>query len=179
MNFWANAVGFVALVVFLLGYLQKKRSNILLLNLISRILYIVQYIMLGALAGAVLDVAGALATVFAQRKNSPFIKRHLKLVIIAVNIAIIASGIYVMIVAEDKFGFLPILGVMLHTNAFWLDDEKKIRRLSIIGSPFWLVYNFVSAAYFSCVGDILSIASLGLSMYRYDRKSVREKTEKK
>lgn len=179
MNFWANAVGFVALVVFLLGYLQKKRSNILLLNLISRILYIVQYIMLGALAGAVLDVAGALATVLAQRKNSPFIKRHLKLVIIAVNIAIIASGIYVMIVADDKFGFLPILGVMMHTNAFWLDDEKKIRRLSIIGSPFWLAYNFVSAAYFSCVGDVLSIVSLGVSMYRYDRKSVRENSNKK
>lgn len=170
MDFWANAVGFVALAVFLLGYLQKKRSNILLLNLISRVLYIVQYIMLGAFSGAVLDVAGAFATILAQRKESPFIKKRLKLFVIFVNVIMVGAGIYVMLAAKDIFGFLPILGVVFHVNAFWMDDEKKIRRMSIVGSPFWFAYNFLSGAYFSCVGDALSILSLGISMYRYDRK---------
>ncbi len=177
MDIWANAVGLVALSFFLLSYLQKKRSNILLFNLISRVLYVVQYVMLGAFSGAVLDVAGAAATLLAHKKSSGFIKKHLKLVIILINLFIVGAGIYVMIATKDNFGFLPILGVMLHTNAFWIDDEKKIRRISILGSPFWLAYNFISTAYFSCVGDALSIISLGISMYRYDRK--KSKKDKK
>ena len=170
MYFWAQVVGFIAVFFYLLGYLQRKRGYILLFNLTSRLLYILQYLMLGAFSGAVLDVAGAFATVLAQKKEQPWIKKHLKAVIIFVNAVIVGAGIYVMIISKDNFGFLPIIGVMLHTNAFWIDDEKKIRRLSMLGSPFWLAYNFISSAYFSCVGDTLSMVSLGISMYRYDRK---------
>ncbi len=175
MYFWAQVVGFIAVFFYLLGYLQRKRGYILLFNLTSRVLYILQYLMLGAFSGAVLDVAGALSTVFAQKKDAPWIKKHLGAVIIFVNVVIVAAGIYVMVISEDVFGFLPILGVMFHTNAFWIDDEKKIRRLSMIGSPFWLAYNFISSAYFSCVGDTLSMVSLGISMYRYDRKKSKGK----
>lgn len=175
MYFWAQVVGFIAVFFYLLGYLQRRRGYILLFNLTSRILYILQYLMLGAFSGAVLDVAGALSTVFAQKKNTPWIQKHLKAVIAFVNVVIVGAGIYVMVISNDIFGFLPIIGVMFHTNAFWIDDEKKIRRLSMVGSPFWLAYNFISKAYFSCVGDTLSIVSIGVAMYRYDRKKSRVK----
>jgi hypothetical protein len=40
--------------------------------------------------------------------------------------------------------------------------------VSFLGSPFWLAYNFISGAYGSCIGDILSMVSIGISIYRYD-----------
>ena len=177
MDYIALAVGLVAVFFYLLGYLQKNKKSILALNLTSRILYILQYILLGAYSGAVLDVAGAIATVVAGKKNSGFIRKYRIAVIAAVNLIIVGSGIYVMIIAKDPLGVLPIIGVMCHTNAFWFDNEKHVRRLSMVGSPFWLAYNFLSRAYGSCVGDILSMVSLGISMYRYDRKNKNEKAE--
>lgn len=80
---------------------------------------------------------------------------------------IIAAGLPLY---KNIFSLFPIIGVLLHTGAFWMDDEKKIRQVSLLGSPFWLIYNFISGAYGSCIGDILSIISILVAMCRYDFK---------
>lgn len=167
MNYIAFIVGLAAVTLYLLGYLQKKRTNIILLNASSRILYIVQYILLSAFEGAVLDIAGVISSFLAQKKDSNFIKKHLKWFFIASNLLIVVMG---LLLYKNIFSTLPIIGVVLHTSAFWIDDEKRIRQVSFLGSPFWLVYNFVSGAYGSCIGDILSMVSIAISMYRYDFK---------
>lgn len=62
---------------------------------------------------------------------------------------------------------LPIAGVLLHTSAFWINSEKIIRRVSLLGSPFWFVDNFLSRAYGSAIGDILTICSILIAMLRH------------
>ena len=163
----AFVVGIVAVIFYLLGYLQKKRNRIILFNVTSRILYIIQYIMLGAFEGAVLDVAGTVSSVVAQKKEVPFIKKHIKIAIVVVNLFIVAMG---LVTYKNLYSILPVIGVVLHTGAFWLDNEKTIRKVSFLGCPFWLLYNFISGAYGSCIGDILSMVSIGIAMYRYDYK---------
>ena len=165
MKIVATVIGVVAVCLYLLGYLQKRRKQIILFNVSSRILYILQYVLLGAFEGAVLDVAGTITSLLAQKKSTAFIAKHLKLFIVAASVLIIAAGLFVY---EDWISVLPIIGVLLHTGAFWLSNEKVIRIVSFIGSPFWLLYNFLSGAYPSCVGDILSMVSLAISMFRYD-----------
>lgn len=168
MNKLAFIVGLVAVTLYLLGYQQKKRNNIILFNATSRILYIIQYILLSAFEGAVLDVAGTISSFLAQKKNTTFIKKHTKWFVIGVNFLITAMG---LMLYKNIYSLLPIIGVLLHTSAFWLDDEKRIRQVSFLGSPFWLVYNFVSGAYGSCIGDLLSMVSIGIAMFRYDIKA--------
>jgi hypothetical protein len=121
--------------------------------------------LLSAFEGAVLDIAGIISSVLAQKKDKAFIRKHLKIFVVGVNIIIVAMGLTLY---QNVYSLLPIIGVVLHTSAFWIDDEKIIRRVSLLGSPFWLVYNFVSGAYGSCIGDILSMVSLSISMVRYD-----------
>ena len=163
----AFILGIAAVALYFLSYLQKKRNHIILLNASSRVLYILQYILLGAFEGAVLDVAGILSSVLAQKKDTPWMKKHIKLIFVCVNLLIIGMGLCLY---ENAYSLLPIAGVLLHTGAFWISNEKRIRQVSFLGSPFWLVYNFVSSAYGSCIGDILSMISIGISMVRYDFK---------
>ena len=164
-NLIAQIIGIVAVVTFLLSYQQKKRKNIIAFNATSRILYIIQYIILGAYEGAALDVLGTVSSVAAQNKHKSFISKHLKLVIILINLGIVAAGLALY---ENIFSLFPIVGVILHTSAFWMTEEKLIRRVSFIGSPFWLVYNIASQAYGSAIGDMLSIVSISIAIYRYD-----------
>ena len=164
-------IGILAVITFLVSYQQKNRRNIIIFNIISRVLYIVQYCLLGAFSGAVLDVLGALASVIAEKKDKPFIKKHLGIVIIAVNASIIIAG---LLLYENVFSLLPIAGVMLHTGAFWLSDERIIRRISLAGSPFWFVYNFVSRAYGSALGDLLTMGSIIIAMIKYRKKETKE-----
>lgn len=171
-------IGLAAVAMFLLSYQQKTRGGIIVFNVISRVLYIIQYFLLGAFAGAVLDILGAISSVIAKKKSSGFIKKHTKAVFIAVNLAIIAAGVITMILSSDCFGVFSIVGVLLHTSAFWMDDEKKIRIVSLAGSPFWLVYNFISKAYGSVIGDALSIGSILIAIFRYDILPNRKNKEK-
>lgn len=170
----AQGIGFVAVTLYLLGYLQKKRKSIIAFNLTSRVMYIAQYILLGAFEGAVLDVAGALSSVFAGKKDNSFIKKYKIPVIILMNLAIIGLG---LLVYESPLSLLPIVAVMLHTGAFWISDEKWVRRISLLGCPPWFIYNFMSEAYFSSVGDALSFLFILISIFRYDIPHKKHKKE--
>lgn len=165
MKIIAFAVGILAVACFLLSYQQKKRGRIILLNMVSRVLYILQYIFLGAFDGAALDISGFIASFLAQKKDTPIIKKHLAIFILGIDAAIIVSG---LIFYRNIFSLFPIAGVLLHTSAFWLNDERKIRIVSLLGSPFWLVFNITSGAYGSAIGDTLSIVSIAVAMLRYD-----------
>lgn len=163
-------VGIGAVILYFVGYLQKARSRIILFNVSSRLMYIVQYLLLGAWEGAALDIAGAISSLIAGRKDA--VRRRVRVwIFVAAHLLILAAGAFTY---RDALSLLPVAGVLLHTGAFWLTDEKIIRRVSLLGSPFWLVYNFVSGAYGSCIGDVLSMVSIVVSMMRYDsRKSAR------
>jgi len=170
MKYIANAVGILAVIVFVLSYQQKTRRGIVICNVISRGLYVVQYLLLFAFEGAVLDVLGMIASVLAQKKDTLFIKKHLKAVIIGINAVIVIAG---LLLYKNNFSILSMMGVLLHTGAFWLDNEKHIRRISFLGSPFWLVYNLVTGAFGSAIGDIMTMVSIGIAMIRYDFKKKR------
>ena len=167
MKLIAQIVGLAAVATFLLSYQQKKRKNIIALNATSRVLYIIQYIMLGAFEGAALDIAGTVSSFAAHKRDKGFIKKYLKAVFLIINIIIVAIGAFLY---KNIFSIFPVVGVLLHTSAFWLTNEKTIRKVSFLGSPFWLVYNLASCAYGSAIGDLLTMLSIGIAIYRYDIK---------
>ena len=88
----------------------------------------------------------------------------MKLCVIGMDALIVAVG---LLLYESPLSLLPIAGVLLHTTAFWISDEKMIRFVSLLGSPFWFVYNFASRAYGSAVGDLLTMVSIVTAMIKY------------
>lgn len=108
------------------------------------------------------------------------------ILIFALTVAVIVAGGVLSIVLAFKametvtpwaiiLSILPTVGVLLHSSAFFLSEERKIRILSLVGSPFWFVYNTASKAYSSSVSDVLSMASIISAMIRYKKKD--NKTE--
>lgn len=168
MTLWewiSLGVGLAAVACFLLSYLQEKRNRILALNLTSRVLYVTQYLILGAWEGAALDVVGAASAALAQKREGPRMSRYRIPLFVAINAAVITVG---LLLYRDVYSLLPMLGVLLQTDALWLKREKNIRILSMTGCPFWFLYNFHSGAYGSCVGDALAFVFLAVSLVRYD-----------
>lgn len=171
MILMAQIVGVFAVALFLLSYQQKKRKNIIICNAVSRVLYILQYIMLGAYEGAVLDILGTVSSVMAQNKEKGVFQKYAKGIFLLINLLMIGAGIWLY---EDIFSLGALAGVLLHTIAFWITKEKTIRRVSFLGSPFWLIFNLANRAYGSALGDLLTMVSIGVAMYRYDIKGEKE-----
>lgn len=165
MHIPALITGVAAVVFFLLSYQQKERRRIIAFNVLSRTLYVLQYLLLGAFEGAALDVLGMLSSVLAQKKEAAWIRRRIRTVFLLTNLLVAAVG---LLLYENIFSLFPIIGVILHTSAFWMDYERRIRLVSLLGSPFWLVYNLVSGAYGSALGDLLTIGSILIAIWKYD-----------
>lgn len=167
MGIVAQILGILAVITFLLSFQFKKRKNIITVNVISRTLYITQYILLGAFEGAALDFTGAVSSVIASHKEKSYIKKHLGIIVILINVILIAVGV---ILYENIYSIFAIIGVVLEINALWITEEKNIRRLSFLSAPFWFVYNFMNRAYGSALGCVLVMVSIIIATLRYDIK---------
>jgi len=161
----AQIVGVVAVAMFLSSYQFKTRKNIILVNASANILYVLQYIMLGAFEGAFVDSLSAMSSIVANNKHKSLIAKNTKAVVVFINLLFLLAGV---VTYKNIFSLCAIIGSALQTNALWITDEKKIRLVSFLGSPFWLVYNFISHSYGPTVGSVLNMLSIGLAIYRYD-----------
>lgn len=171
MKYIANFIGIGAVILYVLSYQQKTRQKIILCNAGSRVLYVLQYILLFAFEGAVLDMTGLLVSLLARQRNSRMIQKHLRLAIITSNLFVVAVG---LLLYKNIFSLLPIFGVLFETGALWLTKEKQIRIVSLAAAPFWLIYNLLFAAYGSALGNVLAICSIAVAMFRYDFKRGKE-----
>ena len=172
MKLLAQVIGIFAVATYLLSYQLKRRKQIIVVNATSSLLYVLQYILLGAFEGAAIDVLSAVSTVVAHNSDKSFVKKYLKLIFLALNVAFCVAGI---VLYKNIFSLFPVAGAMLQSGAFWLKDEKNIRLVSFLGAPFWLVYNTLSGAYGSAIGSILSLFSIGIAIVRYDILSGKKK----
>ena len=161
----AAVVGLLAVGMFVLSYQLKSRRGIIAMNAGSRILYVLQYILLGAFEGALLDITAFLVSLLCAKSQSGFIKRHFTLTVVLANLAIVAVGLSVY---QNVFSLLPIFGVIFETLALWLKDERRIRIFSLLGAPFWLAYNLICLAYASAVGNVITLVSITVAIVRYD-----------
>ena len=161
----AAIVGLFAVLMFVLSYQMKSRRGIIAMNAGSRILYVAQYILLGAFEGALMDVTAFLISLVCAKSQSGFIKKHFTLTVILANLVIVAVGLSVY---QNIFSLLPIFGVIFETLAFWLKNERHIRIVSLLGAPFWLAYNLICLAYASALGNAFTIVSILVAIVRYD-----------
>ena len=160
----ATAIGVLAVVLLLLGYLQKHRLAIVLLGLVSRLLFIVQYGMLGATEGMVMNGCVAVCFELARRRDRlPPAWRTTTFVIS--NLLCVVCGV---LTYRSPVSLLPVGGILFHVNGAWRQKEKHVRAITLAGCPLWLTYNLLSGVYASCVGDVLSMVVIISSIIRYD-----------
>jgi len=163
----AQIFGILAVVAFLLSFQFKKRKNIIAVNILSRILYILQYILLGAFEGAALDFMGAVSSMVAKYKETEFVRKHWIAILVLMNVLLTLIG---LLLYENIFSLFAIGGIILETTALWITSEINIRRLSIVAAPFWLIYNMANSAYGSAAGNVFAIISIMIAILRYDIK---------
>jgi len=168
MNTAALIVGLAAVFFFLLSYQFPKRNAIIACNVVSRVLYILQYLLLLAFEGAAMDISAIPSSVLAARKHTPFVENHKWSILIGVNAFVLGIG---FLVWQDLLSWVPIVGVLLETNALWLSREKYIRLFSLASLPFWRFYNLRCGAYGAALGNVLVIISIISAMLRYDVSS--------
>lgn len=167
----SQIIGLAAVGLYLLSYQLKKRSHIVWTTCISNALYVLQYLLLGAFSGAVMDFTSTVSSFFAAKKNDPPFKKHAGWLALSNMIAIIVVGLVSAFIQREWIELLPIAGALFQTGGLWCNNEQTIRKFGLCSAPFWLVYNFISQAYGASLGSVIAIVSIVVAMIRYRKSS--------
>lgn len=172
----AQVIGIVAMMFNVLSYQGKKQRTVITFQLFGAILFSVNYMMLGATVGGILNILGAIrAVVFIFGDKFKANK-------ISWLVAFIASYISVYILNFTVFGkeatafnliieILPVIGMLALNIGFRLKNSAVIRKCGLISSPAWLVYNIVAGSWGAIICEIFTLISILVGIFRHDKKT--------
>ena len=163
----SQIIGFTAVGLYLLSYQLKKRKQIVWVTCASNALYVLQYLLLGAFSGAVMDIMSTISSFFAAKKNDAPFSRYARILAWSNLIVIAAVGLISAFIQREWIELLPIAGALFQTGGLWCDKEQTIRKFGLCSAPFWLIYNYISKAYGPALGSLIAIISIIISMIRY------------
>ena len=175
MNFIAQVIGILAMLINLLSYQQKKQKTIIAFQFFGSVLFAIHFFMLGSPIGGILNVTAALRAAVYSNKEKTHADRPFWILIFTA--AYISAYILVFTVFEKAptaenfiIEVLPVLSMVVTTVSFWMKDAKMLRALGLIGSPLWLIYNIINVSIGGISSEVLNIISILLAMFRYDIK---------
>ena len=170
----AQLVGIVAMAFNILSYQQKTQKGVIGFQLFGSMLFAVNYFLLGATVGGILNLVGTVrAVVFLNREKTHaehpawlvgFTAVYLLSYLLTFTVFQKVPTVFNLIVE-----FLPVIGMTATTVSFRLKDAATIRRFGLISSPSWLVYNIVNFSIGAICCEVLSLGSILIGMLRLDR----------
>lgn len=172
----AQMVGIFAMAFNILSYQQKTRQRAIAFQLGGSILFAVNYLMLGAVVGGILNAIGTFRAIVFLNKEKFRADKPIWLAGFVGAYVLSYVLTFTLFGKAPTFGnliveFLPVVGMTATTISFRLSDAKSIRRFGLISSPSWLVYNIVSFSVGAIICEVLSLGSILIGMLRFDRKS--------
>ena len=160
-----NILGAIAILLFVSSFQLKTRKEIIILSTVSRLFYVLQYICLGAYSGAVIDFVAGVISLFVVKPD----KNFKKIIVLLLYAVIVASSI---LLYKNFLSCFSFFAVTLEIIEIMFKKEKTVRIISLIAQPCWLIYNCYYIAWFSALGNLISIFSITFALIRYDFKKI-------
>lgn len=166
MNILPNVFGAFALGAWISSVQVKKKSNILILQLLANVFYAIQYFILGYFSTGLMN----LVSVFRcftfginakKNKDNPF-----WLLLLILFTIFILSLIY----CKTFLGLIPVFTTLLYTISTWQNKTKYLRYVFILCAILFAFYNFKVGAYITLLGNLFEIISGIISIIRFERE---------
>lgn len=174
MELTAQLVGIAAMGFNILSYQQKTRARAIAFQLGGALLFSVNFFLLGAIVGSILNVVAAVRAIVFLNKEKLHADHPLWLAGFVVVYLLSYLFTFTLFGKEPALAnllveFLPVVGMTATTISFRLQDAKAIRKYGLISSPSWLVYNIANFSIGAIACEVLSLCSIVIGMVRYDR----------
>lgn len=178
----AQIVGIFGMLLSVLSFQQKGKARILTFQLLGSALFVVNFFMLGAFSGAILNIVAIVRALIFIYEDKIHAEHP------AWTIGLTAVYVLSYISVFTIFGkeptaknlileILPVLAMTVTTVAFRHKEDKILRRVTFISSPLWLTYNTIFFSLGGIIGETLNIGSALVGTLRLDRKKKEEKPE--
>lgn len=157
----AQTVGIIAMLVNISSFQCKDTKKLYICQSIGAGLFMINYIMLGAYTGAVLNLLGVLRACVMMQGD----KLHKKYVLALLVLAQAAAGIITF--DGSIMSFVPVAAQIIGTFTMWSGKGNIIRIGQFFAvSPLWIVYNVVSRSIGGLICELLTVLSIVIYVIR-------------
>ncbi len=172
----AQILGILAMIVAFFSFQQRTQKYIAIFQFVSSSIWAVHFLLLGAYTGCILNIIAVIRDVIFMQRNKHKWAAHVGWLIGTVAVCF---GVYALtFTVFDKeptlpnliLELLPVLGMAASTTALRQKEARHVRLFSLMSSPLWLVYDAVHRSIGGSITEIISILSIGIGMFRLDRK---------
>lgn len=165
MNILAQVIGLIASIIMIGAIQVKSKKNLyLILNIIAKTLYGINFIILGAYSGTITQAIGLVITIVAYvyTKKSSVVPKFLTIIFIIVTLI---GGIFTY---NNIYSLMAIGCGITYALIVASKNMKNIRKLNLIQAFLWIIYNFVVKAYTSSISSAFVFVSTLIAIFRYD-----------
>lgn len=156
-------IGFVGFFLAVLTFQTNKHKSITLLKCASDAMFVVQFIMLGAYTGAMMNGIGcARNIVYAQLVEK---KKSVKWAVIIFSAIVIVSGIFTW---KGPISLLAIIGKLLSTLSYAFKSPKNVRRMTIPVCLVWAVYDLICGSWAGVMTEVFTLGSIAIAYFRFE-----------
>lgn len=165
----ANVIDFVAALIQVGSGSIKKKSNILVVQIIQLLMQGVSMLLLGGITGAISNVLSCYRNYLCYKEK---LNRVWKGILIAASVA--------MTVLFNNQGWLGIIPVAVCTVYILLMDVKdpiKFKLLVTLSFVPWIIYHFALQLYVAAIFDAVSVVTSAVTLCLMMRGKKREDVE--
>ena len=162
-----QAIGLLGTVLFFLSYQCKSNKNLFRVQFGSYLCYTVHFLLLGAITGGISYVLNTVRS-FCLGSQNVFLKGK-KMCYIICSLQMIT----LLLTWDGWWSVLPVAANIAATIGGYTYNARKISVAGIfINSPLWIVYDIIVGSWAGILDEIVSEASMLLSIYRYGWKNL-------
>lgn len=166
-----QGVGFVGTALFFISFQFKTNKKLFRVQLLSYVFYTAHFFLLGAWTGGASYVINAFRS-FCLGSDREFLKsKAMCAIICAMQIAALC------LTWSGWISLLPIIANIAATIGGYTKNPLKVRAAGMfVNSPLWIVYNVIVGSWAGIADEVISEASMIISVVRYGWKNL-DKTE--
>lgn len=162
-----QGIGFTGTFLFFLSYQCKSNRQLFRVQFISYLCYTVHFLMLGAITGGISYILNAIRSFCLGSKNA-----SLKGKTMCVTLCLLQL-VTLFLTWENWWSLLPVIANIAATVGGYTYNPRTIRAVAMaVNSPLWIIYNLIVGSWAGVLDEIITEASILISIYRYGWKNL-------
>ncbi len=162
-----QAVGLIGTVLFFLSYQCKRTKTLFQVQFLSYMFYTAHFLLLGAVTGGISYVLNTVRS-FCLGSKHAFLKGKAMCCIICVF-----QLLTLFFTWDSWWSVFPIVANIAATIGGYTYNGRTIRVVGMfVNSPLWIVYNIVVGSWAGVIDELITEASMLLSILRYGWKNL-------
>ena len=170
-TFVEQGLGIIGVICFLLSYQVKSNRMLYIMQAAGCVAFAAQFLLLDAASGCISQIYIILPNMMFSMYNHWAWVRWKGWAAVYVLLACLVTAF----TWDGPVSLLPLVTMSAGTIAMWTNNAGIIRLVGMsVQSPAWILYDVLVGAYSAIINEVIVIASVVISIYRYGWKEMRD-----